>query len=113
MPLPDLDDEARRKALEKAAEARRARADLKQQLKVGEIDFAEVLRRADADEVIGKTKVTAILEALPRMGKVRTRRLMDGKVEGYEDLVIAQSRRLRGLGAHQRERLLEFLAQRP
>jgi hypothetical protein len=99
MPLPELDDESRRKALEKAAEARRVRADLKQQLKAGEIDFAEVLRRADADEVVGKTKVSAVLEALPKIGKVRARKLMD-------ELDISQSRRLRGLGANQRERLL-------
>ena len=99
MPLPELDDEARRQALEKAAEARKARAELKQQLKAGEIGFAEVLRRADEDEVIGKTKVSAVLEALPKVGKVRARKLM-------ERLDISPSRRLRGLGANQRSKLL-------
>lgn len=99
MPLPQLDDAARRQALEKAAEARRVRAELKQQLKTGEIGFAEVLARADADETVGKTKVSAILEALPRVGKVRARKLM-------ERLEIAPSRRLRGLGQNQRGRLL-------
>ena len=99
MPLPELDDESRRQALEKAAEARKARAELKQQLKAGEIGFAEVLRRADSDEVIGKTKVSAVLEALPKVGKVRARKLM-------ERLDISPSRRVRGLGANQREKLL-------
>ena len=99
MPLPELDDESRRQALEKAAEARKVRAELKQQLKAGEIDFGEVLRRADGDEIVGKTKVSAVLEALPRVGKVRARRLM-------ERLDISPSRRVRGLGAHQREKLL-------
>jgi len=99
VPLPELDDESRRQALEKAAEARKVRAELKHQLKAGEIDFAEVLRRADADEVVGKTKVSAVLEALPRVGKVRARKLM-------ERLDISPSRRLRGLGANQRTKLV-------
>ncbi|HEY8339858.1 MAG TPA: integration host factor, actinobacterial type [Egibacteraceae bacterium] len=99
MPLPELDDESRRQALQKAAEARKARAELKQQLKAGEIGFAEVLRRADEDEIIGKTKVSAVLESLPKVGKVRARKLM-------ERLDISPSRRLRGLGANQRSKLL-------
>ncbi len=106
MPLPELDEDARRQALEKAGHARRVRADLKQQLKAGEIDFKEVLRRADNDEVVGKTKVSAVLESLPKVGKVRARKLM-------ERLEISQSRRLRGLGANQRAKLLdEFAIQR-
>lgn len=99
MPLPHLDDEARRQALEKAAEARTVRAELKQQLKSGEVDFREILRRADTNEVVGKTKVSAVLEAMPRLGKVRARKLM-------ERLDISPSRRLRGLGSNQREKLL-------
>ncbi|MGH8930690.1 MAG: integration host factor, actinobacterial type [Egibacteraceae bacterium] len=100
MPLPELSDDARRQALEKAAEARKIRAELKQQLKAGEIDFSEVLRRADNDEIVGKTKVSAVLEALPKVGKVRARKIM-------EKLDISPSRRVRGLGANQRERLLQ------
>lgn len=104
MPLPELDAESRRQALERAAEARKIRAELKQQLKAGEIDFAEVLRRAENDEIVGKTKVSAVLEALPKVGKVRARKLM-------ERLDISPSRRVRGLGANQREKLLrEFEA---
>ena len=105
MPLPELDEESRRQALEKAAEARKIRAELKHQLKVGEIGFAEVLQRAGDDDVVGKTKVSAILEALPKVGKVRARRLM-------ERLDISSSRRIRGLGANQRDKLLrEFEAE--
>lgn len=100
MPLPELDDASRRQALERAAEARKIRAELKQQLKAGEIDFAEVLRRADSDEIVGKTKVSAVLEALPKVGKVRARKLM-------ERLDISPSRRVRGLGANQRKKLLD------
>ncbi|MBA2730075.1 MAG: integration host factor [Euzebyaceae bacterium] len=100
MPLPELDADARRQALEKAAEARKVRAELKQQLKAGEIGLADVLRRANSDEVVGKTKVSAVLEALPRVGKVRARKVM-------ERLDISPSRRVRGLGGNQREKLLK------
>ncbi len=100
MPLPELDADARRQALEKAAEARKVRAELKQQLKAGEIGLAEVLRRAGHDEVVGKTKVSAVLESLPRVGKVRARKVM-------ERLDISPSRRVRGLGGNQRGKLLK------
>ncbi len=102
MPLPELDDEARREALEKAAAARKVRAELKQQLKAGEVDLEHVLRRAESDEIVARTKVSAILESLPRVGKVRARKLM-------ERLDISPSRRVRGLGANQREKLLAAL----
>ncbi len=105
MPLPELDDDARREALNKAAEARKLRAEMKQRLKSGEIDLQHVLSRADDDEVIAKTKVSEILEAMPKVGRVRARRLM-------ERLDISSSRRLRGLGVNQRERLLAEFAER-
>lgn len=99
MPLPELDDDARRDALNKAAEARKLRAEMKQRLKAGEIGLREVLARADDNEVVARTRVSEVLEAMPRVGRVRARRLM-------ERLDISSSRRLRGLGANQRERLL-------
>lgn len=99
MPLPELDDDARRDALNKAAEARKLRAELKQRLKAGEVGLREVLARAEDNEVIARTRVSEVLEAMPRVGQVRARRLM-------ERLDISSSRRLRGLGTKQRERLL-------
>jgi hypothetical protein len=105
MPLPELNDDARREALHKAAEARKLRAEMKQRLKAGEIDLRHVLDRAATDEVIAKTRVSEVLEALPKVGRVRARRLM-------ERLDISSSRRLRGLGVNQRERLLAEFAER-
>lgn len=105
MPLPELDDDARREALNKAAEARKLRAEMKQRLKAGEIDLPQVLARVDDDEVIAKTRVSEVLEAMPKVGRVRARRLM-------ERLDISSSRRLRGLGVNQRERLLAAFSER-
>lgn len=100
---PVLTEEQRKAALEKAAEARRVRADLKDRLKMGSLTLSEVLDQAAADEIVGKTKVLAILESLPGVGKVKARRLM-------EEIGIAESRRLRGLGDQQRAALLNHFA---
>ena len=100
MALPQLTDEQRKEALAKAAEARKARAELKEQLKRGDISLKEVLAKASSEEIIGKTKVSALLESLPKVGKVKAKEIMD-------ELEIAQTRRLRGLGDRQRRALLE------
>ena len=100
MALPELTPEQRAAALEKAAAARRARAELKDRLKKGETDLKTVLKNAETDEIIGKMKVSALLEALPKVGKVKAQEIMT-------ELEIAPTRRLRGLGDRQRRALLE------
>ncbi|HLT16901.1 MAG TPA: integration host factor, actinobacterial type [Acidimicrobiales bacterium] len=97
---PSLTPEQREQALAKAAEARRARAELKEKLKMGSITLRELLDKADGDDHIGKMKVLAVLEALPGVGKVKARRTMD-------EIGIADTRRVRGLGEQQRKALLE------
>jgi hypothetical protein len=97
--LPPLTPEQRAAALEKAALARKQRAELKERLKKSEVTLASVLERADDDEVIGKMRVTAVLESLPGVGKVRAGKIM-------ERLEISESRRLRGLGVKQRAALV-------
>ena len=73
MALPQLTEEQRAAALEKAAAARRARAELKDRLKRGGTTLGEVLKQSDTDEVLGKMKVSALLEAMPgrRQGPCR------------------------------------------
>ncbi|HEY0560175.1 MAG TPA: integration host factor, actinobacterial type [Frankiaceae bacterium] len=98
MALPPLTPEQRTAALAKAAEARRARAALKEKLKSGEEGLPSLLKAADSDEIVGKMKVSAVLESLPGVGRVRAQRIMD-------KLEIATSRRMRGLGSKQRAAL--------
>ena len=105
MPLPPpLTEEQRRQALEKAAIARRKRAELKGQLKSGTTSLRELIERT-GDEVVGKMKVSAVLESLPGVGHVRARKIM-------ERLDISESHRMRGLGAKQKENLLTEFAHR-
>jgi len=98
--LPQLTPEQRAAALEKAAAARKARAELKERLKRGGTDLQQVLKDAETDEILGKMKVSALLEALPKVGKVKAQEIMT-------ELEIAPTRRLRGLGDRQRKALLE------
>ncbi len=99
MPLPPpLSDDQRKQALEKAAEARRKRAEVKDQLKSGRTTLRDLLDRRN-DDVVGKMKVSTVLESLPGVGRVRARKIM-------ERLDISESRRMRGLGAKQKENLL-------
>ncbi|HEV3473414.1 MAG TPA: integration host factor, actinobacterial type [Actinomycetota bacterium] len=105
MPLPPpLTEEQRRQALEKAAIARRKRAELKEELKSGRTSLKDLLDRT-ADAIVGKMKVSSVLESLPGVGRVRARKIM-------ERLDISESRRMRGLGAKQKENLLSEFARR-
>jgi hypothetical protein len=99
---PELSDEERARALQKAAEARRVRAEVRQALRTGEKSLRDVLDEAD-DAHVGGIKVKAVLTALPGLGKVKSYRLM-------ERLGIAENRRVRGLGPRQRKALLDALS---
>ena len=99
MALPPLTPEQRAAALEKAAAARKARAELKVRLKSNGASLDDVLADGDRDEVIGKMKVVAVLEAMPGVGKVRAQKIM-------ERLEISPARRVRGLGVKQRQALV-------
>ena len=103
MPLPPtLSADQRQAALEKAAAARKQRAELKDRLKMGSVSLKELLDQGQNNEVIGKMKVLAVLESLPGLGKVKARRVMD-------EVGISDTRRVQGLGDQQRRKLLEKL----
>ena len=104
MPTPPvLSAEQRQAALEKAALARRVRAELKERLKMGSLSFDDLLKQAEKDEIVGKMKVLAMLESLPGLGKVKARRIM-------EEVGISENRTLHGLGDQQRKKLFDKLA---
>lgn len=92
-------------ALEKAIAARRERADVGKRLKSGSISLSEVLASGQTNDIIGGMKVSAVLKSLPGVGEVRTRQIM-------ERIGITESRRVRGLGARQREALARWSEER-
>lgn len=105
MALPKLTAEQRAAALAKAAQARQIRAEVKNRLKTSGASLAEVLDQSKANEIIAKLKVKDLLQALPGVGAVRAREIM-------ERIGIAESRRLRGLGANQIQALLREFGSR-
>ncbi|MDQ3307821.1 MAG: 30S ribosomal protein S13 [Actinomycetota bacterium] len=94
MAVPVLTDEQRRAALEKAARVRRERAEVKTRLKRSGASLTDVLRSGDTNEAVAKMKVVDLLQAMPGMGKVRAKSMM-------QRLQISESRRVRGLGSNQ------------
>lgn len=100
MALPPLTPEQRAKALEKAAEARAVRAEVKNRLKYSGGKLSEVIAEGQHDDAIGKLKVLALLESLPGVGKVTARTVMT-------EVGISESRRVRGLGPQQIAKLVD------
>ena len=99
MALPPLTPEQRSAALEKAAQARRERASVKNRLKYAQGDLGEVITEGKTNDVIGKMRVSALLESMPGVGRVKAKALM-------EEIGISESRRVRGLGQNQISALL-------
>lgn len=99
MSLPKLTPEEKRRALAKAQEMRSRRAQLRRELKRGEITLKEVLARED-NEVVQKMRVSYLLQSLPQVGKVTTDKVM-------QDIGIHENRRVQGLGPRQRTELLQ------
>jgi hypothetical protein len=100
--LKPLTDVERTQAREKATAARAVRADIKAQLKTGKLSVAEVIGAADVGDAVGRLKVLDLLKALPGVGDVRAAAIM-------LEVGIAATRRVRGLGVHQRRDLVSYL----
>ncbi len=105
MALPSLSPEQRRAALEKAAAARQARAEVKNRLRHSGATLSEVIAEARVNETIAKLKVTDLLQSMPGVGKVRAKEIM-------QRIGIADSRRIRGLGTNQVAALVREFADR-
>ena len=98
MALPTLTPEQRAAALEKAAAARKARSELLAAVKSGQLGISDVLARAETDDTVKKTKVLALVKAMPGVGAVKAAQIL-------VDLSIADTRRIGGLGDNQRRAL--------
>ena len=96
MAIPQLSPEERQAALEKAKAARIKRAEVRDDLSL------EKVLEMKNDPVVGRMKVSTLIETLPGYGKAKAEKIM-------KELQIAESRRLRGLGERQQTALLERL----
>jgi hypothetical protein len=101
---PALSAEQRAQALRRAAAVRADRSQARADLKAGRLSLTGLLDRATSEEALASMRVSALLAALPGHGKVRAAALLD-------ELGIASTRRVRGLGARQRAALLARVEQ--
>ena len=97
---PRLSDEERTRALEVAKLSRQERARVKAELRKGEISFSQFIESAESNSVLAKMRVIDLLESLPGYGKIRAQAVM-------EKFEISPTRRVQGLGRHQRASLLK------
>lgn len=97
---PQLTTEERARALEVAKASRRERAAAKAEIHKGALSFSAFLELADSNEVLAKMRVIELLESMPGYGKIRAQALMD-------KFAISPTRRVKGLGRHQRVALLK------
>jgi len=102
--LPQLTPEQRTDALAKAAVARRERAAVKNRLKYAQGVLSEVIAEGKENDIVGKMKVSALLESMPGVGRIRARQIM-------EEVGISETRRVRGLGTKQIAALIERFEQ--
>ena len=101
--MPEVDRQAANRA---AIEARRARSEIKQRLRSGELSPVRAMAAAREEGSAAATlRVTEFLQTFPAVGEVKAARLL-------EELQISPRKRLGGLGVHQRERLEGFVRDR-
>ena len=101
MALPQMTDEQRAKALKKAKETRRKRAEVREKIKLGKLTAKKALAKR-SDPIYGKIKVSQFIESFPGYGKAKGEKLM-------AEIGIAEGRRLSGLGEKQVAALIEAL----
>lgn len=99
--VPEITDEQRLAALEKAKEARRARHSIRVALKAGTLDPVRAIGMEDEMRM----KVRVFLASLPGVGGATAD-------EALRVLGIAPSRRIGGLGCRQVERLTDWIVNR-
>lgn len=98
--IPILTTEQHRENLEKAKAARQRRAAILKSVADGSYSVVDVLNMALEDETVSRMKVFTLIKAVPGYGFARTQQTM-------KRLHIAESRRIKGLGANQRAALVE------
>lgn len=100
MATPELSDEQRAAALVKATAVRSARRVFKEKVANGELTLAEAISQAKADDGLAGIRVHDLVQCLPGVGPKRATALMD-------EIGISSARRIRGLGVHQVDALVE------
>lgn len=97
---PVLTTEQRDDALLKARASRARRAEVKNKVRNGDLSIEDVFMLAKNDDAIAKMRVAELLESYTGVGKVRA-------ISTLDKFGISRTRRLKGLGVHQRQALVK------
>jgi guanylate kinase len=100
---PVLTEAERAAALAKARSSRSHRAEIKAEVRSGNLSVEQVLTLSAIDEAVAKMRVSELLESISGVGKVRAISILDR-------LGISRTRRIMGLGHHQRRALIKEFA---
>ena len=100
---PVLTEEERAAALAKARTSRAHRAEVKAEVRSGNLTVEQVIELSGTDEAVAKMRVSELLESIAGVGKVRAISILDR-------LGISRTRRIMGLGHHQRASLIKEFA---
>lgn len=100
---PILTEEERAAALAKARISRSHRAQIKAEVRAGSLTVEQVVELASTDEAVAKMRVSELLESISGVGKVRAVGILDR-------MGISRTRRIMGLGHHQRAALIKEFA---
>jgi len=100
---PVLTEAERAAALAKARSSRSHRAEIKAEVRSGILSVEQVLTLSATDEAVAKMRVSELLESISGVGKVRAISILDR-------LGISRTRRIMGLGHHQRTALIKEFA---
>jgi len=97
---PVLTEAERAAALAKARSSRSHRSEIKAEVRSGNLSIEQVLTLSATDEAVAKMRVSELLESISGVGKVRAISILDR-------LSISRTRRIMGLGHHQRTALIK------
>jgi len=100
---PVLTEAERAAALAKARVSRSHRAEVKAEVRAGNLTVDQVIELSGNDEAVSKMRVSELLESISGVGKVRAIAILDR-------LGISRTRRIMGLGHHQRRALVKEFA---
>lgn len=98
----NIDAETRKQYLEKALQARKEMAELCCALKAGTISVEKFF--AEDNTKTANIRISRAIKSVPNLGSAKTRYIMDA-------MGFSETKRLRGLGKKQREKLVHILSE--
>lgn len=102
---PALTTEQRQAALAKARDVRQQRVQFLDRVRRGELDLIDVFAFGKQSDIVGTTKLSAVLKAMPGVGEKTAASWM-------EQVGVPANRRVRGVGPKQQTALARLASEK-